>query len=613
MNQAGTTTGVASTASTSIYGGSVTFTATVTSGATGTVTFLDGTTTLGTGTINNGQATYSTPGLAAGSHSITAVYAGDTNYTGSTSSAVSQTVNQANLTITAMNQTKTYGFGGIGSSLGIAGFSKGSLYNADTISAVTLSTNATVSGSGKYNAGTWALTPSAATGTGLANYNITYSAGSLTVNTASLTVSGITATSKLYDSTTVAVVKTTGAQLNGALAGDTVALAATNGTGVFSDKNVGTNKSIRIGGLSISGASAGNYTLVQPTITGNITPRNLTITLYANSKVYDGTTAVTLRLQDNRLPGDVLIPSYTSAAFTDKIVGTNKTVTIVGGSVTGPDAGNYKFTPFVSPITTTACITPKALEGTVTVANKVFDGNAYGTITARTLTGVVPGDMVSYLSKAGYEKASFADKHVGTDRTATALSLYLSGTDATNYMVNSVATTTANISPFALTVTATGTRREYDGSMDATVTLKCNSVPGSTLTLSYASAKFSDKNAGLVKAVSVTGIQLSGADALDYSFNSTASATSMITTRKLTITATAANKKYDGTTTASVTLSDNRITGDQITLSYAAAAFASAAIGNGKTVTVTGISATGNDAANYDFVTVVTTKANITA
>ncbi len=52
-------------------------------------------TTLGTGTLDgSGVATFSTSALALNSHSITAVYGGDTDFTTSTSSAVSQTVNQ---------------------------------------------------------------------------------------------------------------------------------------------------------------------------------------------------------------------------------------------------------------------------------------------------------------------------------------------------------------------------------------------------------------------------------------------------------------------------------------------------------------------------------------
>jgi hypothetical protein len=90
-----TTTALKSSSNTVTVGTSVTFTSTVsaTSGSpTGTVTFLDGTTKLGTGTIANGTATYSTTSLAAGAHNITASYAGDSSFKSSTSSALSETV-----------------------------------------------------------------------------------------------------------------------------------------------------------------------------------------------------------------------------------------------------------------------------------------------------------------------------------------------------------------------------------------------------------------------------------------------------------------------------------------------------------------------------------------
>ncbi len=86
------------------------FTATVTpSAATGTVTFKDGSTTLGTGTLSSGKTTFSTSALAVGSHSITAAYGGDSNYNSSTSSALIQTVNKANTTVTLAKLFKPIG------------------------------------------------------------------------------------------------------------------------------------------------------------------------------------------------------------------------------------------------------------------------------------------------------------------------------------------------------------------------------------------------------------------------------------------------------------------------------------------------------------------------
>lgn len=92
----------ASPASPSVYGTTVTLTASVAGDPdtvpTGTVTFMDGATTLGTGTLSSGAAALTLSGvnaLAAGTHSITIVYSGDSNYNGVTSAVLSYVVTQA--------------------------------------------------------------------------------------------------------------------------------------------------------------------------------------------------------------------------------------------------------------------------------------------------------------------------------------------------------------------------------------------------------------------------------------------------------------------------------------------------------------------------------------
>ncbi|MBM4463415.1 MAG: hypothetical protein FJ012_08780 [Chloroflexi bacterium] len=87
-----TVTALNSSANPSLYGQSVTFTATVspvTPGAgtpTGNVTFENEGTVLGNVTLNSaGQATYTVSTLSAGSHTITAVYSGDADFAGSSS------------------------------------------------------------------------------------------------------------------------------------------------------------------------------------------------------------------------------------------------------------------------------------------------------------------------------------------------------------------------------------------------------------------------------------------------------------------------------------------------------------------------------------------------
>jgi hypothetical protein len=56
------------------------------------VVFYDGTTALGTVALTQGTAAFTTSGLSAATHSISATYAGDSNYNTVTSSAVAQVV-----------------------------------------------------------------------------------------------------------------------------------------------------------------------------------------------------------------------------------------------------------------------------------------------------------------------------------------------------------------------------------------------------------------------------------------------------------------------------------------------------------------------------------------
>jgi hypothetical protein len=106
VNQASTTTALVSSSNPSTYQQNVTFTATIASAnggsATGTVTFYNGASQIGTGTVNNNTASLTLSTLPIGSDSITATYGGDSNYLGSTSSAVNQVVNKIG-TATAVN------------------------------------------------------------------------------------------------------------------------------------------------------------------------------------------------------------------------------------------------------------------------------------------------------------------------------------------------------------------------------------------------------------------------------------------------------------------------------------------------------------------------------
>src|SRR5262249_37908326 len=124
------------------------------------------------------------------------------------------------------------------------------------------------------------------------------------ITAATLTVDGLVAQGKTYDGTTDAALDTSAAALSGVVSGDDVTLDADGAHGTFDTKNVGTGINVTVSGLALAGADAGNYILVQPSASADITAATLTVTgLTAANKTYDGTTAATLDTSAAALAG----------------------------------------------------------------------------------------------------------------------------------------------------------------------------------------------------------------------------------------------------------------------------------------------------------------------
>ena len=77
------------------------------------------------------------------------------------------------------------------------------------------------------------------------------------------------------------------------------------------------------------------------------------------NKTYDGTTNAAVNLSDDKLAGDAVTDSYTSAYFADKVVGNSKPVTVEGIGISGADVGNYTLASATG--STSADITPRSL------------------------------------------------------------------------------------------------------------------------------------------------------------------------------------------------------------------------------------------------------------
>lgn len=418
-------------------------------------------------------------------------------------------------------------------------------------------------------------------------------------------------------------------------------------------------------------ALSASYTLTFTAANLSITPKALLVTTGGVNKVYDGTTAATVVLGDNRLAGDVFNIGYT-ANFNTKDVGTGKTVSVTNIVLSGTDASNY--TPNLTS-TATADITPKIITINATAGQTkvygdadpvlayttsapLFAGDSFTGVLNRTLGNnignytinqgsltagtnyalIYLGNNFSITTKPITVIADAKTKTYGdvdpeltytlstpliTGDAFTGALTRVTGENIGAYSINkgtlalsanyNLSYTAANltIGQRALVITATGINKVYDGNTSATVNLTDNRVTGDDLTLAYANASFTDKNVAAGKPVSVNGITLAGTAAANYTFNTSANTVADINTKALLVTTSGVNKVYDGNATATVVLGDNRLTGDVFTVAYVAN-FNSKDVGIGKTVSVTNIVLNGTDALNYTSNLTSTATADIT-
>src|SRR5208282_2808853 len=183
------------------------------------------------------------------------------------------------------------------------------------------------------------------------DYTLTQPTTSANITPFTLTVSGITASNKVYNATTAATLNTGSAALVTVFSGDTVTLNTASAVRTFASKDVANNITVTVSGLTISGAPASDYSLPQPTTTANITPLTLTVSgITASNKIYDSTTTATLNTGSAALvtvfSGDTVSLNTGSAVgtFASKDVANNITVTVSGLTISGAQASDYTLT-----------------------------------------------------------------------------------------------------------------------------------------------------------------------------------------------------------------------------------------------------------------------------
>ena len=200
---------------------------------------------------------------------------GGNNYLVSTNTAAGN-ITQATLNLNAVTDSRTYNAltnsSGTVTSTGLQG--------SDTVTGLTQAFDS-------KNAGTRTLSVNTGytvnDGNGGNNYLVTTNTAAGNITQAALSVTGQTATNKIYDGNTSATLA--GGALSGVLSGDSVLL--NNGTAIFSDQNVGAAKAVTVTGTSLRGGDAANYVVSNPIgIIADITPRPIVVSANAGqSKV----------------------------------------------------------------------------------------------------------------------------------------------------------------------------------------------------------------------------------------------------------------------------------------------------------------------------------------
>jgi hypothetical protein len=444
----------------STYGDSITFRATVTrdSGSntpTGTVQIKDGATVVCTtgslsGSVSAPTATCSVSSLSvSGSpHSMTAVYAGDANFAGSTSSALSHSVTAKTVTGSFTAQSRPYD-GTTTATILTRTITPADIVGSDnvTLTGGTAAFDNKNTGTGKTVTGTgFALG-----GTSAGNYQL----GTVATTTANITGRAITVTavtsSRVYDGTTGS--SATPTITAGSLAGGDTA----TWTQTFDTRHVGTGKTLTPAGTVSDGNGGANYSVTfVPLTSGTITSRPITVTATAATKVYDGATSSSSGptvTAGSLASGDTA--GFTQA-FDNRNAGTGKTLTPAGSVNDGNGGNNYAVT-FVA--VNTGTITARPITVTAASDSKGYDGS--------TSSAAAPTITSGSLAPAGGDTAtftqSFDNRNAGTGKTLTPAGSVNDGNGGNNYSVTFVAVNTGTITARPITVTATTDSKEYDG------------------------------------------------------------------------------------------------------------------------------------------------------
>jgi hypothetical protein len=243
-------------------------------------------------------------------------------------------------------------------------------------------------------------------------------------------------------------------------------------------------------------------------------------------------------------------------------------------------------------------------------------------------SGLYGGDVLTATSTAQY--TGVGAKNVGNNKPISVSNIALSGADAFNYTVgNTTANTTGAVTAKPVQLSGiTAVNRPYDGTTTVAVTAQdvtsSGFIGGDNVAVALpqgglSTGTIANKNVGLDKPVTVTGLTLSGTDAGNYAIDIVGSGITVdIGAKAIMPSFTGNSRVYNGDVNASVTASlADIVAGDNVSFVLAQTPVYTGAdarnVGTAKPVSVSGISLSGSAAGNYSLLsTTATTTADIT-
>ena len=534
--------------------------------------------------------------LSNGTTSITANQAGNTTYAAATAVSQTLTVNKKNLTVTGLSvNDKTYNASAAAILTGTAALSGRVGTDVVTLGGTPIANfNTATAGTNKP------VTVTGYTISGAQSSKYTIAQPNLTGNITAkeVTISGIAINNKVSDGTTAATITGTPV-LEGIINNDNVTLDTSAAIAQFTSSEPGTAIPVAVTGYTLGGTAALNYSVVQPQgLSANITDASL------QNQVITFTIPAPLTYGDsnqllNGSSSSGLEIAYTSTNI-DVATVTGNTITIVGVGITNiiaSQAGNDQYNP-ADNISQQLTVNKKALTiSNPAVTAKVYDGNDTATATG-ILDGIVGDDQVTLSSFAFFETKNVADN------IPVYIEYTISGVNAANYtLAQADYELTGNILPKAVTINnAAAQNKVYNGTAAAVITgTLAGVVPGDAVTLS-GTGTFASVDVASGIEVTSTSV-LTGAQSGNYTLTQPTGLSANITPKQLTVTATAQNKVYDRTITATVSngvIAGGSVEGDDVSLASdtVAGTFNDFSVANNKPVTAL-FALQGADAANY--------------